>query len=109
MFFSQLDVTLQQKLLYNSGRFYPYKAYIDTLLIDMKMPDQPLQSEKFYKNSADEMNSFRTKAGEHESLANENTGLMQCNELVVKGKYFEVMGPLYADLCKLGKLLPNMA
>lgn len=105
--FSQLDVTLQQKLLYNSGRFYPYKAYIETLMNDFNMSDRPLASEMFYKDTAGGMDSFSTKSAENESPANTNTGLMQRNELVSDGKDFELMGPLHADLCKLGKLLPN--
>ena len=40
----------------------------------------------FYEDSAAKRDSFRTKAGEDESLANENTGLMQRNELGGQGK-----------------------
>ena len=51
----------------------------------------------------------KRRRGKKKSLAKENTRLVQRNQLGVNGEYFEVMGPLHADFCKLGELLPNVA
>jgi hypothetical protein len=59
--FTQCDITLQQKMLYNSGRFYAYKSYIETLLKYRTDTDKSLTSEIFYKDSPDNIDAFKSR------------------------------------------------
>jgi hypothetical protein len=102
--FSQLDVSLQQKMLYNSGRYYPYRAYIDTLLNYNNTSERGLPAEMFYPDTSGAMDSYVAKLKPNTDF---NTGLLQRYNRVKEGNYIELMGPLHSDLCKLEKLLPN--
>ena len=51
--FRQVDMTFQQTPLSHTGTNYPYKAYIDTILITSKTTQEGLlTSQLFYKDLA---------------------------------------------------------
>ena len=100
--FSQCDITLQQKMLYNSGRFYVYKSYIETLLNLKTDLATNLVSEMFYKDDRYAMDAYNPK-----DVKNINTGLLLRFQRVKNGYWVEMMGPLHADLCQMDRLILN--
>ena len=100
--FSQCDVTLQQKLLYNSGRMYPYKAYIETILDYTEDKGNRLQTEMYYKDSPGSLESYNV----NEKTA-VNAGLLERYERIRGSKWCDMIGRLHGDLCQLDRLLLN--
>lgn len=100
--FTQCDVTLQQKMLYNSGRFYAYKSYIETLLKYKSDNAKALAAEMFYKDDPNNMDSFKAK--DPQTI---NMGLLMRHNRVKDGNCVDMMGPLHADLCQLDRLILN--
>jgi hypothetical protein len=101
--FTQCDITIQQKLLYNSGRFYAYKSYIDTILNYTRDKANMLEAEMFYKDSAGGMDSTTVKILNDPNL---NTGLFLRYNRVKRG-WVDMIGKLHADLCHIDKLMLN--
>ena len=99
--FTQCDVTLQQKMIYNSGRFYAYKSYIETLLNCKVNQDNTLQSEMYYKDGAGYMDS------DLKDVDKLNIGLLRRSLRVKNGYWVDMMGPLHADLCQIDRLILN--
>lgn len=99
--FSQCDITLQQKILYNSGRFYGYKSYIETLL-SRKELNNLLESELFYKDTAGNMDTADPK-----DVHNLNGGLLLRYNRIKDNNWVDMMGPLHADLCQIDRLILN--
>ena len=99
--FTQCDVTIQQKLLYNSGRFYAYKSYIDTILNYTADKSNMLAAELFYKDDAGLMDTASPK-----NTAKFNVGLFRRFQRMKTG-WVDMIGKLHADLCHLDKLMVN--
>jgi hypothetical protein len=100
--FTQCDITVQQKLLYNSGRLYAYKAYFETIDAYTHADGPRLATEMFYKDSNGAMDSVSIK--DPDQL---NVGLVHRHLRLKGGKVCEMMGRLHGDLCQLNKIIPN--
>lgn len=99
--FRQVDVALQQHVITPSvGQNYPYKAIIDTLLSHERPPYKAvLQSELFFKDSANYMDSLVSESG--------NAGLMGRAEYTDGGKSVDLEGPICMDICQQERLIMN--
>ena len=89
-------------MIYNSGRFYAYKSYIETLLNCKSTDTKALTSEMFYKDSSNAMDGYSPK-----DFNTINTGLVERFQRLKDGYWVEMMGPLHADLCRVDKLILN--
>ncbi|XP_062835853.1 uncharacterized protein F54H12.2-like [Anolis carolinensis] len=98
--FSQLDVTLGDRLISQSNNCYPYRAYIESVLnyCEDTLATQ-FTAGLFYKDDA----------GEHESteLDGENDGFIKRATLGAGSRKIDLMGHLHADLFFQEKLLLN--
>jgi hypothetical protein len=103
--FSQVDISLQQKLVYNSGRFYPYKSYIETILNYTKDDGPRLESECFFKDYYGAMNSNSVDPTVETTQV--NTGLFKRNQRVKGGKWCDMIGKIHGDLCQMERLILN--
>ncbi|XP_034628423.1 uncharacterized protein F54H12.2-like [Trachemys scripta elegans] len=98
--FSQLDVTLGDRLISQSNNCYPYRAFIKLVL---NYSDDILATQfsagLFYKDTA----------GQHEEteLDGGNLGFVRHAELTVESRTVELLGHLHSDLFFQGKLLLN--
>ena len=92
--FSQVDCSLQQTSVTQTGTNYPYKAYIDTLL-ESGANDRVLRdSQLFQKNTP----------GRHDDA---NTGLFIRSLYTDKGRLLELEGPLHLDVFRQKRLIVN--
>lgn len=101
--FSQVDVSLNERLVSSSNNTYPYRAMIETLLnhgFDTKTSQ--LSSELFFKDTAGRMNVFDTKATEP------NDGFNKRVELFKLSQTADMLGRLHVDLFHQERLLLNM-
>ncbi|XP_060098678.1 uncharacterized protein F54H12.2-like [Heteronotia binoei] len=99
--FSQLDVTVGDRLISQSNNCYPYRAMIETLLnYSGETLATQFSAGGFYKDTA----------GHHEStiLANPvNKGFAKRAELTAESRVIDLLGHLHADLFFQEKLLLN--
>lgn len=100
--FAQCDVTAQQKLLYNSGTLYPYKAYIETILNTPGSEYSGLVSELFYKDTANAMDVLPS-----EKTSDTNAGMRKRRAACSHSKTIDMIGPIHADMCQIDRLLLN--
>lgn len=100
--YSQCDVSMQQKLLYNSGNLYAYKAYIETIMNNAESDYDGLATEMFYKDSAGEMDHVSTK----DRIAI-NVGSLRREQRSKDSKLIDMIGPLHADICQMDRLIIN--
>ena len=96
--FKQVDVTLNQQLLFNSGTNYHYKSYIETVLKG-NGKDAQLTSEMYYKDIGGKVDANKVADGSY--------SYSQRKEWIADGSFAEMQGPLHADICQLNKLIPN--
>ncbi|XP_030395331.1 uncharacterized protein F54H12.2-like [Gopherus evgoodei] len=98
--FSQLDVTLGDRLVSQSNNCYPYRAFIESVL---NYSDDTLATQfsagLFYKDTA----------GQHEKteLDGENLGFVKRAKLTAQSRTVELLGHLHSDLFFQEKLLLN--
>ncbi|XP_030435233.1 uncharacterized protein F54H12.2-like [Gopherus evgoodei] len=98
--FSQLDVTLGDRLVSQSNNCYPYRAFIKSVL---NYSDDTLATQfsagLFYKDTA----------GQHEKteLDGENLGFVKRAKLTAQSRTVELLGHLHSDLFFQEKLLLN--
>ncbi|XP_066469229.1 uncharacterized protein F54H12.2-like [Tiliqua scincoides] len=98
--FSQLDVTLGDRLISQSNNCYPYRAFIESVL---NYSEDALSSQfsagMFYKDTP----------GEHDSadMDGQNQGFIKRAGLTAESRKIELMGHLHADLFFQEKLLLN--
>ena len=100
---NQVDVTLGQQLVSQGvNNNYPYKAYLDTLL-SHKSSLGPLSAQGFYDDTAGgmDMNDPTNYDGTI------NNGLINRFNLTKLGRGVQFEGPLYSDMWKQGRYLPN--
>ena len=96
--FSQVDVSLNDRLVTPSSNTYPYRAMIETLLnYGHDSKNTKLTSSLFYKDSAGHMDSLTT-----------NTGLKTRSRFTAKGAQVDMIGRLHCDLFMQPRLLLNM-
>ncbi|XP_066486401.1 vomeronasal type-2 receptor 26-like [Tiliqua scincoides] len=98
--FSQLDVTLGDKLISQSNNCYPYRAFIEAVLnYGEDMLSSQFSAGMFYKDTP----------GEHDSadLDGHNQGFIKRVGLTAESRKIELLGHLHADLFFQEKLLLN--
>jgi len=99
---SQIDVSLNEKVISDSTNTNPYRAMISTLLTygsDAKTSQ--LTSELFYKDTAGKMDVVDPVA------TGFNTGLNTRHKLTKDSATVEMMGPIHSDLFHQDRLLLN--
>ena len=103
--FSQIDVSLNGKLISDSTPTYPYRAMIETLLnYDMEAKDTHLQSQMYFKDTASHMDFHDLTA-----TTISNVGLKARFDKTTGSKVFEMMGPIHADIfAQNNVLLPGV-
>lgn len=87
--FSQVDITVNDRLISDSNNTYPYRAYLETLInhgFDSKTSQ--LTAEMFYKDSED--------------------GLAKRSKFFENSKTVDMIGNLHSDLFNQDRLLLNM-
>ena len=100
--FSQIDVSLNERVISSSSNSYPYRAYIETLLNYGEDAKKSLLScECFYKDQ------FLTVADPVQT-ANGNPGLNKRYELIKDSKTLDMIGPLHCDIFQQNRLLLNL-
>lgn len=95
--FSQVDVSLNQKLVSPTNNNYAYRAYIETLLnYNANAKNTHLSSVLWADDTA----------GKMDNLADDNLGLVKRRSLLVNNTV-DMMGHLHADIFNQDKLLIN--
>ena len=100
--FSQVDVSLNDKMITESTNTNPYKALISTLLTygsDAKRSQ--LTAEMFYKDTAGKMDVVDPSA------TSPNQGLKTRYSFIKESATVELIGPLHVDLFYQDRLLLN--
>lgn len=101
--FSQVDVSLNERMVSSSSNTYPYRAMIEKLLnhgYDDKTSH--LTSELFYKDTAGRMNVFDSADAHPNEGFNKRASFFELSAPV------DMIGRLHVDLFHQEKLLPNM-
>ncbi|XP_062975022.1 uncharacterized protein F54H12.2-like [Elgaria multicarinata webbii] len=98
--FSQLDVTLGDRLISQSNNSYPYRGYFEAVLIysEDTLATQ-FSSGLFYKDIPGELESA--------VLDGNNTGFIRRANLTAQSRKIDLLGHLHADLFFQEKLLLN--
>ncbi|XP_063786015.1 uncharacterized protein F54H12.2-like [Pseudophryne corroboree] len=98
--FSQVDVSLGDRLISQSNNLYAYRAYIETIL---NYSSDALSTKHatglFYKDVAGEHNP--------RALDGANTGFIKRARATALGRIVELLGPLHCDLFHQHKLILN--
>lgn len=100
--FSQVDVSLNERVISSSSNTYPYRAYIETLLNYGEDAKKSLLScEGFYNDSnLDQPNPLATN--------NSNEGLKKRYNLTSKSQTLDLIGQLHCDIFQQNRLLLNL-
>lgn len=101
--FSQIDVSLNERLVSSSNNTYPYRAMIEKLLnhgFDTKTSQ--LSAEMFFKDTAGRMNVYDT------ADANPNEGFNKRAEMFKLSASVDMIGRIHVDLFHQDRLLLNM-
>lgn len=99
--FSQVDISLNDRVVSSSNNTYAYRAYIETLLnhgYDSKTSQ--LTTELFFKDTAGKMNAFDEKE--------ENDGFNKRAAFFKKSATVDMVGRLHVDLFNQERLLLNL-
>lgn len=97
--FSQVDVSMNERVISSSSNTYPYRAIIETLLnhgYDSKTSH--LTAELFYKDTAGSMNS----------IDGSNAGFTKRADMFKLSSSVDMMGRLHVDMFHQDRLLMNM-
>ncbi|KAK3928356.1 hypothetical protein KUF71_016603 [Frankliniella fusca] len=87
---SQVDVSLNQKVISQSAMTYPYRSYIESLLAyDAPAKNSHMSMRMWFKDTAGYMDEVKPQ---------NNEGLKARHELTKNSKMFEVMGPIHSGL-----------
>jgi len=96
---SQVDVSLNQKLISQSSMTYPYRSYMESLLAyDTPAKNSHMTMRMWYKDTAGYMDEFK---------ADKNEGLKKRQELTKNSKTFELLGPIHSDFFNQDRFLIN--
>ena len=101
--FSQVDISLNERLVSSSNNTYPYRAMIETLLnhgYDEKTSQ--LSSELFFKDTAGRLNVYDT------ADANPNEGFNKRAQMFKLSSSVDMIGRLHLDIFHQERLLLNM-
>ena len=94
--FSQVNVSLNDKLITQSATTYPYRAMIETLLnFGPAAKQSQMTSGLYYKDTPGKMEVVNPLAG----AANTNAGLAKRHGFIAESRSVDMSGPLHADLC----------
>lgn len=97
--FSRVEVYFNQKLVSGGDVFYPYKAYLETLLdYGREAKETQLSSAGFHKDTAVFMESF---------IDNKNDGFFKRRTETIDGKVWQLEGPLMSDICQQERYILN--
>ncbi|KAL5020749.1 hypothetical protein ScPMuIL_002171, partial [Solemya velum] len=97
--FSQIDVYMNGKLCSLNTSYYPWKAYLKTILsTGSKALKSQLQSQLFYLDASPD---------DTDPVGGGNYGLVSRYFWVKNSKSFDMEGPLYEDIFRLDKYLVN--
>lgn len=96
---SQVDVSLNQKLISQSAMTYPYRSYMESLLAyDSPAKNSHMSMRMWYKDTAGHMD---------ECKPDKNEGLKKRHELTKNSKVFELLGPIHSDFFNQDRFLLN--
>lgn len=96
---SQVDVSLNQKVISQSSMTYPYRSYIESLLAyDTPAKNSHMSMRMWYKDTAGFMDEFKPQ---------NNLGLKARHELTKNSRMFELMGPIHSDFFNQDRFLLN--
>lgn len=87
--FSQVDVSLNERLITPSTNTYPYRAYIETLLTYGPAAKQSQLTQSLW---------YQDTAGHLEDTTSENVGFKQRRMWTLCSKHVEMLGKLHLDL-----------
>lgn len=95
---SQVDVSLNSKLVSQSSQTYPYRSYITSLLsYDGPAKESHLTATGFYSDTAGEMNT----------ASDANLGFKARKAMTALSREFECLGPLHCDIFSQDRFLLN--
>ena len=95
--FSQVDVSLNGKLVSSSSNTYTYRVYIETLLTFWKTYKNTfLTNSMWYKDTVGHMND----------LEDENVGATKRRKLTATGKKVDIIGSIHDGIFRQTRLLP---
>ncbi|XP_068098235.1 uncharacterized protein F54H12.2-like [Hyperolius riggenbachi] len=98
--FSQLDISLGDRLISTSDNLYTYRAYIETLLnYNAQTLATQFTAGLFYKDTA---GHFDDRA-----LDGNNAGFIKRAQFTTRSRSVELVGPIYADVFNQPKLVLN--
>ena len=87
--FSQVDVSLNEKLISPSTNTYPYRAYLETLLsYGPAAKESQMTATLWYKDTA----------GHMDVTTSDNEGLEACKTFTSRSRVVDMMGKLHSDL-----------
>lgn len=95
--FRQVDVFFNQTSVGEVGINYPYKGYLDVLLNTSKTCDSSLQSQLFFKDTA---NNF-------DAVDSSNFGFYARQRYTTGSKFVELYGPLHLGVMNMDRYLIN--
>ncbi|GBM31293.1 Uncharacterized protein F54H12.2 [Araneus ventricosus] len=99
--FSQVDVSLNDRLISASSNLYPFRSYIESLLnYGSDYKKSFLTSEGFHKDSAGFLDMT--------DPAGDNEGLKKRASLIEKSKVLDLIGNLHCDIFYQDRLLLNL-
>lgn len=99
--FSQVDVTLQGKLISTATSNYPYKSMIQTLLsYGSEAKKTQLGAQLWEKDTSGYVSAYNVKTSG-------NKGLYERAKLFAESKTCDMEGPLLSDLCSLDRFILN--
>lgn len=99
--FSQVDITLQNKLVTSSTTHYPYKAMLQTLLsYGSDAKESQLSSQLWKKDKSGHFDDNDVQNGS-------NTSLYDRSQYFTQSQVCDMIGPLFHDLTSLDRYLIN--
>lgn len=99
--FSQIDVSIQGKVLSSNSGFYPYKAYIQSLLkYGSEAKKSQLCTQLWLKDTAGAFDDVDFENGDN------TNGVVRMN-YIAKSKVLDLQGPILHDLFQINRYLIN--
>ena len=93
--FSQIDVSLNERLISPSTPTYPYRALLETLLsYGSDAKNSQLTTALFYKDTAGKIDNANPMAGDD----NVNRGLKRRHEYTQNSQVVDMIGPIHSDI-----------
>lgn len=103
--FSEVDLTLNGKIVSSSTSLYPYRAYLENLMLQPRTKTSQLDARTVWaKDSAQKFDKPDPTADPGPHL---NTGLKARHHVVADSRVFEMMDKLHLDMVSQEKLLLN--